>query len=143
MSTSNRGGFTLVEMAIVAAIMAILGGIALPNLNKAIHKADAARVVSDMRTVELAVQQFIEENGSVPRGGRWNQVPADLVPYLETMTFEYKTTDYRLLVNRRRGIVRFRVRYPRRDPIGAALAFYRRAGEVTWTNRRTDFYLAD
>ncbi len=134
-------GFTLVEMAIVLTVMAILAGLALPNVKDAVYRADAAKIVSDVRAVKLAVEEFVQENGSLPRSGRWRQVPADLAPYLAGMPFEYKTVEYRLISNRRRGVVRLRVRYPRRDPIGAALARYRRPGEVRWTNRRTDFYI--
>ena len=143
MNVRGRDGFTLIELVIVASIMSILGGLALPNLKAAVIKADAARIIADVRTVDLAARQFVEENGSLPRNSRWGSAPVDLVPYLGEMTFEYKTVEYRLIRNNRTGKLRLRVRYPRRDPIGAALARFARSGEVVWTNRRTDFYLID
>jgi len=141
-TATDRRGFSLIEMVIVASVMAIIGGIALPNFNEAIHKADAARVLAEVRTVDLAARQFLEENGTLPRNSAWGVAPADLAPYLDNMTFTYKTLEYRLIRNVRQGTLRLRVRYPRRDPIGAALARYRSA-KVVWSATRTDFYLTD
>jgi type II secretory pathway pseudopilin PulG len=131
-----------VEIAIVAIFLGILAGIALPNLTRAIHKADAAKIVNDVRAVELAVQTHIEDTGLLPRTGAWNTVPADLVPFVrDSMTFSYRHIDYRLVTNRNRGQVRFRVRYPRNDAIGQALKRFQRTGEVTWNNTQTVFIL--
>lgn len=139
---ASRGGFSLIEMALVAVVLGILAGVSLPSLTRAIHRADAARIMTDVRNVEMAVQAHLEDTGRLPRTGRWGQVPADLVPYLpESITFQYKHLQYRLVVNRRRGRVRLQVRYPRNDAIGEALKRFRRAGEVSWTRRRTTFIL--
>jgi prepilin-type N-terminal cleavage/methylation domain-containing protein len=142
MTTTRRSGFTLIEVATVAVVMGILAGIAVPNLTDAIRKADAATIVSDSRLVDMAVQSYMQTNGRLPSGARWNTVPPSLTEYLpENMSFSHKQLDYRLRVNRRRGRVRFEVRYPRNDAIGEALKHYRRTGKVAWTRRRTTFIL--
>ncbi|MFC1660938.1 type II secretion system protein [Gemmatimonadota bacterium] len=138
-----RGGFTLIEVLIVLVVIGILAGLSLPSLTRAIAKADAARVVSDVRTVDLALRSYLEAGGEMPRSGRWGEAPDALNEYLqENMSFEYKDLDYRLTTQRRAGTAQLRVRYPRRSPIGEALKSYRRPGVVTWTTRRTTFVLA-
>ena len=47
-------GFTLVELLIVIAIIAILVAIAIPNLLSAIQRAKQRRTMSDMRTIATA-----------------------------------------------------------------------------------------
>lgn len=142
MRDARRGGFSLVELAIVAIFLGIMAAIAIPNLTRAIHRADAARIVAIQHSLALAVQTHIEDTGLIPRTGPWNTVPPDLVPYLpDNMTFSYKHVRFRYIGNRRRGRVRFRVRYPRNDPIGEALKRFRRAGSVTWNATRTNFIM--
>lgn len=143
MRIARRGGFTLVELLIAAAVIGILAGIAVPVLRNAITKADAAHIVSDVRIVDLAVQQYIEENGTLPGTSAWGAAPTDLAAYIPDMTFVYETTDYRLVSNTGTGTVLLRVRYPVNDRIGQGLSAYERPGIVVWTSVRTDFYLVN
>lgn len=142
MRDTRRSGFTLVEVALVATFLGILAGIAIPNLTKAIRRADAASIVTVVHSIELAVATHIEATGVLPATAAWNTLPPDLVPYLpENMTFSYEHLDYRLVTNQNNGRVRFQVRYPAGDPIGEALKRFERSGEVTWTSVRTTFIL--
>jgi prepilin-type N-terminal cleavage/methylation domain-containing protein len=135
-------GFTLIELLLVMVILGILAGLALPSLSSAIAKADAAKVVSDARNINVALQAYLESGGTMPRSSRWGQAPEGLEDHLpENMTFTHKDLDYRLTTQRRRGTAQLRVRYPRRSPIGEALKAHRRPGEVTWRGRRTTFFL--
>lgn len=135
-------GFTLIEVLLVVVILGILAGIALPSLSTAIAKADAAKVVSDARNIQIALQSHLESGGTMPRSSRWGQAPEGLEDHLpENMTFTHKNLDYRLTTQRRRGTAQLRVRYPRRSPIGEALKAHRRRGDVTWRARRTTFFL--
>ncbi len=138
----RNAGFTLIEVITTMMVLGILAGIAIPSLTAAIVRADGARVISDVRNVELAVKQYVESTGQLPRNSRWGQAPPDLSEYLGDVSFEYKSLDYRLLRRTRQGQVILRVRYPANDRIGTELARYRRDdGSVTWTRRRADFYL--
>src|SRR5678816_3211918 len=63
---SRRGGFTLVEIMIVVAIIAVLAAIALPNFMRARKRAHAARVMEDLRLIDAAVDQYAIENHLMP-----------------------------------------------------------------------------
>jgi prepilin-type N-terminal cleavage/methylation domain-containing protein len=59
----NRGGFTLVEIMIVVAIIALLAAIAVPNFLRARKRSQATRILEDLRMIDSAVDQYaIEAN---------------------------------------------------------------------------------
>src|SRR6266446_1718625 len=59
----KRGGFTLVEIMIVVAIIALLAAIAVPGFLRARKRSQASRVVNDLRMLDAAVDQYaIETN---------------------------------------------------------------------------------
>ena len=51
-------GFTLIELLIVVAIIGILAAIAVPNFLNAQIRAKVSRVVSDMKTLETALESY-------------------------------------------------------------------------------------
>jgi len=58
----RRGGFTLVEIMIVVAIIALLAAIAVPGFLRARKRSQASRVVNDLRLLDAAVDQYAIEN---------------------------------------------------------------------------------
>ena len=54
---SNKG-FTLVEIMIVVAIIALLAAIAIPNLLRARHNANETAAIGAMRTFSTAMESF-------------------------------------------------------------------------------------
>ena len=58
----RRGGFTLVEIMIVVAIIALLAAIAVPGFLRARKRSQASRVVNDLRLIDSAVDQYAIEN---------------------------------------------------------------------------------
>src|SRR5689334_18441734 len=59
----RRGGFTLVEIMIVVAIIALLAAIAVPGFLRARKRAQASRILNDLRLIDSAVDQYaIETN---------------------------------------------------------------------------------
>lgn len=54
---SNKG-FTLVEIMIVVAIIALLAAIAIPNLLRARHNSNEAAAIGAMRTYSAALESF-------------------------------------------------------------------------------------
>jgi prepilin-type N-terminal cleavage/methylation domain-containing protein len=58
----NRGGFTLVEIMIVVAIIALLAAIAVPNFLRARKRSQASRTLEDLRMIDSAVDQYAIEN---------------------------------------------------------------------------------
>ena len=61
----RRGGFTLVEIMIVVAIIALLAAIAVPGFLRARKRSQATRILNDLRMIDAAVDQYaIETNRS-------------------------------------------------------------------------------
>ena len=60
--TSRRSGFTLVEIMIVVAIIALLAAIAVPGFLRARKRSQASRIINDLRLIDSAVDQYAIEN---------------------------------------------------------------------------------
>src|SRR3954451_15168061 len=58
---SRRGGFTLVEIMIVVAIIALLAAIAVPGFLRARKRSQASKVLNDLRLIDAAVDQYAIE----------------------------------------------------------------------------------
>jgi prepilin-type N-terminal cleavage/methylation domain-containing protein len=86
--TKNRGGFTLVEIMIVVAIIALLAAIAVPNFLRARKRSQATRVLEDLRMLSDAVDQYAIETNKT--SGFTANFP-DLKNYLKTGTALYST----------------------------------------------------
>lgn len=60
---ARQGGFTLVEIMIVVAIIALLASIAVPNFMRARLRTQAGLVKDELRMIDAAVDQYaIEKN---------------------------------------------------------------------------------
>jgi prepilin-type N-terminal cleavage/methylation domain-containing protein len=55
-------GFTLVEIMIVVAIIALLASIAVPGFLRARKRSQASRILNDLRLIDSAVDQYAIEN---------------------------------------------------------------------------------
>src|SRR6266853_3180703 len=76
----NRGGFTLVEIMIVVAIIALLASIAVPNFLRARKRSQATRLLEDLRIIDSAIDLYaIETNKSTGATVQW----ADIESYLK------------------------------------------------------------
>jgi len=58
----RRGGFTLVEIMIVVAIIALLAAIAVPGFLRARKRSQASRILNDLRLIDAACDQYAIEN---------------------------------------------------------------------------------
>lgn len=78
--TNVAGGFTLVEIMVVVAVISLLAAIVIPNLLKAGAKSQATTCINNLRQIDTAVQQFsIEASKHV---GDVINYPNDLTPYI-------------------------------------------------------------
>ena len=61
--TTRRAGFTLVEIMIVVAIIALLAAIAVPGFLRARKRSQATKILNDLRMIDAAVDQYAIETG--------------------------------------------------------------------------------
>ena len=65
-SRSGAAGFTLVEIMLVVAIIAVLAGLAIYNLGDVFKDAQIAAAKADMRTYKTALISYRVNAGSYP-----------------------------------------------------------------------------
>jgi prepilin-type N-terminal cleavage/methylation domain-containing protein len=85
---SKRGGFTLVEIMIVVAIIALLAAIAVPNFLRARKRSQATRILEDLRDLDHAIDQYAIDNGKT---GGAAATFTDISAYIKTGTVLYAT----------------------------------------------------
>jgi prepilin-type N-terminal cleavage/methylation domain-containing protein len=81
-------GFTLVEIMIVVAIIALLASIAVPNFLRARKRSQATRILEDLRLLDAATDQYAIETSKI---SGMNPGFGDLKSYLKTGTTLYNT----------------------------------------------------
>jgi prepilin-type N-terminal cleavage/methylation domain-containing protein len=84
----RRGGFTLVEIMIVVAIIALLAAIAVPGFLRARKRSQASRILNDLRMIDAAVDQYAIETN---RSTGFTVNTSDWILYLKKGTNLYNT----------------------------------------------------
>ncbi len=74
MKKSARRAFTLIELLIVVAIIAILAAIAVPNFLEAQVRSKASRVKADMRSLRTAIETYYIDYNKYPMYYRYYSV---------------------------------------------------------------------
>lgn len=97
-SNHRKFGFTLVEITIVVAVIALLAAIAVPGALRARKRSQATRVLEDLRLIDHAIDQYAVETG---KSAGVNPVFSDLKVYVKGNTRLYNTG--RDIFNRRYG----------------------------------------
>jgi prepilin-type N-terminal cleavage/methylation domain-containing protein/prepilin-type processing-associated H-X9-DG protein len=75
-AAGQHGAFTLVEMLVVIAIIAVLAGMLLPAIQMAREAARKASCANNLRNLALAVQQFDSSKGYVPASRTFLKIPS-------------------------------------------------------------------
>jgi prepilin-type N-terminal cleavage/methylation domain-containing protein len=78
--TANQGGFTLVEIMIVVAIIGLLASIAIPNFVKARTTAQMNACISNLRQIDGAIQQWALDT---KQGDTATVTAAEILPYMK------------------------------------------------------------
>ena len=63
---NRRKGFTILELLIVIAVIAILVGIALPSFKGMRDEGNITRAKGDLRTLSTAIQSYYIHNSAIP-----------------------------------------------------------------------------
>ena len=87
--TKNAAGFTLVEIMIVVAIIAMLATIAIPNYLRSRKRSEATQVLEDLRLIDSAVDQYSLEFNKV---GGSTVAWADIQGYLKGSSRLYSSS---------------------------------------------------
>lgn len=87
-SSKKRAGFTLVEIMIVVAIIALLAAIAVPGFLRARKRSQASKILNDLRLIDSAVDQYAIET-TKPTGHDVAQ--ADWIKYVKKDSTLYVT----------------------------------------------------
>jgi prepilin-type N-terminal cleavage/methylation domain-containing protein len=64
------GGFTVIELLIVLAIIVTLAAIAFPAYQNIREKANVSKDLHNLRQIGLAIHLYADDNGSLP-GEQW------------------------------------------------------------------------
>lgn len=138
----SRGGFTLTEVLLVAAIIGALTGIAAPRLMRALDKTAATRIVADARSLDLASRAYVQSGVPLPATGAPGEFPTVLAPYVDgEIDFRFRGTVYRYVTQPALETAQLWVDHPEGSAIAAALQEFRNRATVTWTPTRTTFFL--
>lgn len=80
-------GFTLVELLIVIIIIGILAGMMMLSSGAATDKAEATKIVSDLRNIKAAALMFYADTGNWPSDDLSNALTASggVAKYLDTV----------------------------------------------------------
>ncbi len=74
---THQKAFTLIELLIVVAIIAILAAIAVPNFLEAQTRSKVSRVAADFRTLATAIESYAVDNNNYPFQPTWPQGELD------------------------------------------------------------------
>src|SRR5436190_21202167 len=95
-TSSKTAAFTLVEIMVVVAIIALLASIAVPNFLRARKRSQATRILEDLRIIDSAIDQYAIENN---KAGGADVVWADIQKYLKNGSVIYNSGGNDLLAN--------------------------------------------
>jgi prepilin-type N-terminal cleavage/methylation domain-containing protein len=91
----KKQAFTLIELLIVVAIIAILAAIAVPNFLEAQTRAKVSRAKTDLRTISVAVESYAVDHNKYPPDGddtRTTDQMAIMARYAQKAWFAILTT---------------------------------------------------
>ena len=99
MKKNNRKGFTIVELVIVIAVIAILAGVLIPTFSGVVKKAQESAELQEVKNaytnalVEVLADGEIEETSATFGGYTFNFAEGKLTSVTETTEYKYTVTD--------------------------------------------------
>lgn len=78
----RKSGFTLIEIMIVVAIIALLAAVALPSFLRARQRAQNVRFITSVKVAGDAFSMYAYEHSGYPADVGPAQIPDGMAPYL-------------------------------------------------------------
>ena len=88
----KTGGFTLVEILVVIAIMGVLMTIIIASIANARAKSRDNKRISDLKEIQLALEQYYDQTNNYPSAPFTSAT--NLYPYLPSMPTDPNTSQY-------------------------------------------------
>ena len=95
-------GFTLVELLIVVVIIGILAGMMMLSTGSATDKAEATKIVSNLRNMKAAVVMYYADNSAWPKKGSTIKLSGASTPFDKYL--DAKPAGYSIVVDQNNGI---------------------------------------
>ncbi len=81
--STRRGGYTIVELMITAAVIAVIASLSVPSWQRARKRSQADALVNELRVTGDAFQVYSAEKGTLPvTCGTLSVVPTGMAPYM-------------------------------------------------------------
>jgi type IV pilus assembly protein PilA len=87
MKKSNKKGFTLIELMVVAIIVAVLAAVAIPLMSGNKRRAAATEGQAGCSTIATAVRAYYAEHNALPAAGGGTTLPGIMATDLEGAYF--------------------------------------------------------
>ncbi len=81
--TKSKKGFTMIELIIVIAVIAILAGIAVPVISSVMRSSKLSVFESDSKTVEMMLSDALMQYEAGDKHTKYNNAPASLSTKVE------------------------------------------------------------
>jgi general secretion pathway protein G len=110
-SSSAQRGFTLVELMVVMAIIAVLMAVAVPSFVSALRSAREAALRQDLHTMRDAIEQYTEDKEAAPQSlddlvqaGYLKSLPIDPMTHSNTTWVAAQSDSYSSVDQSQTGI---------------------------------------
>lgn len=88
--TRHPRGFTLTELVVTVAILAVLAGIAVPLIRGSIRSSHKAGCLSNLRQIGFALEGYLQDHGNrMPAIATGRESRGEDLPVLETVLLPY------------------------------------------------------
>ena len=148
MKLRGSKGFTIIELLIVIAVIAILVGIALPRFKGMRDEGNIARAKGELRTLQSAVESYRIHTGTYPAtGATWQTALTGATPQIVSAAmndpFAAAGTQYVLVLSSGTGGNFYAIYSVGPAANGAVSAVSDTTGAVTETNGTSCIYVGN